>query len=302
MKKVLVTGGEGFIGRHVLRPLRDRNFEIHLLARRRGEERGIFLHSGDLFEEEGLTSLINELRPTHLLHLAWYTFPGNYWSAAENLRWVWGSLRLIDRFISAGGSRVVAAGTCAEYDWSEGPCVEGKTSEIPRSLYGVCKKELGSLVSQAAGHLNFSAAWGRIFHLYGPGEKRVRLVPSLVVPLLNGQAAMCSDGEQVRDFLFVADVASALVALLDSAVTGPVNIASGEPIRLKDVARRIAAKTQSMDRLRVDNNPLNEITSITANVDRLRHEVGWRPDYTLDEGLDASIAWWKTKGGSGRCD
>lgn len=86
-----------------------------------------------------------------------------------------------------------------------------------------------------------SAAWGRIFHLFGPHEPPGRLVPAVVMALLKGEPARCTHGRQIRDFLHVEDVAAAFVALLTSDVRGTVNIGSGEPISLRHLVTRLAA-------------------------------------------------------------
>src|SRR4030095_7552715 len=85
-----------------------------------------------------------------------------------------------------------------------------------------------------------SSAWGRLFFLYGPHEPRERLVASVIRSILMDEPALCSHGRQNRAFLHVQDAADALVALLDSAVSGPVNIASGTPVAVLDVVQEIA--------------------------------------------------------------
>jgi nucleoside-diphosphate-sugar epimerase len=71
------------------------------------------------------------------------------------------------------------------------------------------------------------------FFLYGPYENRTRLVPSIINSLLQEKTAPCSSGIQIRDYLFVEDVADAFVRLLNSSVNGPVNIASGKPVSME---------------------------------------------------------------------
>ena len=81
--------------------------------------------------------------PSHLLHFAWYTTPGNrYWSAQENIQWLQAGLTLVQEFSAGGGQRMVGAGTCAEYDWRYGYCSEDITPLKPQSLYGISKHSL----------------------------------------------------------------------------------------------------------------------------------------------------------------
>ncbi len=78
----------------------------------------------DLLDGRETEAVLSRVQPTHLLHFAWYTVPGRYWTAPDNLRWTEASLRLLRAFEAHGGRRVVMAGTCAEYDWRYGYCSE----------------------------------------------------------------------------------------------------------------------------------------------------------------------------------
>jgi nucleoside-diphosphate-sugar epimerase len=146
-----------------------------------------------------------------------------------------------------------------------------------------------------ARQMNISAAWGRIFFLFGPHEHPSRLVASVTRSLLRGERARCSHGEQVRDLLYVQDVADAFVALLESDVSGPVNIASGQPVRLKEVIYRIGEKIGREDLIELGAiaAPANDPPSLVAETIRLNREVGWSPQHSLDEGLESTISWWK---------
>jgi nucleoside-diphosphate-sugar epimerase len=232
-----------------------------------------------------------------LLHFSWYAVPGKYWNSPENLRWVQASLSLVQAFATNGGRRAVMAGTCAEYDWSYGYCSERVTPLTPATLYGVCKHATQQVFCTYAEQAGFSAAWGRIFFLYGPREHPSRLVASTILSLLNGQPARCSHGNQMRDFMHVQDVASAFVMLLNGDVTGSVNIASGQPVRLRDVIYRIGDQMNRRDLIQLGAIPAaaNEPPLLVADTQRLRVDVGWQPRYDLDAGLAQTIDWWRDR-------
>ena len=140
-----------------------------------------------------------------------------------------------------------------------------------------------------------SSAWGRVFFLYGPHERPERLIPTVICSLLRNEPALCTHGSQVRDFLHVQDAASAFVALLDSSVSGPVNVASGQAVRLKDMIDAIAAKTDQAQLVRLGAipTPIDEAPFLVADVRRLRDDVGWQPHFDLTTGLDQTIDWWR---------
>jgi nucleoside-diphosphate-sugar epimerase len=297
MKRVLVTGATGFIGRQSLAPLLARNFEIHAItnAPALSEPAEVRWHSGDLMDAAATAALLAEVRPSHLLHFAWFVEPGKFWTSPENVRWLRASLGLLEAFAAAGGQRVVMAGSCTEYDWRVGECVEGVTALVPASLYGTCKNALQQVLEKFAEEAGLSAAWGRIFFLYGPQEARLRLVPSVILSLLRGEAARCTHGQQVRDFMHVADVADAFAALLDSAVRGPVNVASGQAVKIAEVVGAIAAELgrPELVQLGAVAAPANEPQRVVASVRRLTEEVKWSPRYDLEAGLSQTIDWWR---------
>lgn len=299
MKKVILTGASGFIGRFCSRELVARGYDVHAISskRRDNDTAGVIWHHADLLDPVKTATLFSEIRATHLLHLAWYAEPGKYWTAEDNISWFQTSLSLYRHFADNGGQRLVTAGTCAEYDWRYGYCTEHVTPLVPATLYGTCKHALQQVSDAFARERGLSGAWGRIFYLYGPGEHPARLVPSVIGALIDGRPALCTHGRQIRDFMYVQDVASAFVALLDSDVKGPVNIGSGEPIAIAEMARSIAEKLSRTDLLHLGAKPApeNDAPLVLANITRLRDEMDWHPKFDLNTGLEETIRWWKNK-------
>lgn len=299
MKKVLVTGATGFVGRCSLAPLLAKGYEVHAASSRSGQSQAVEVnvqwHEADLLDSAQMIELLARVRPTHLLHFAWYAEHGKYWTSAENIRWVEASLRLAREFAARDGKRFVAAGTCAEYDWRYGYCSESVTPLAPATLYGTCKLAAQRVIESFAAQVGLSAAWGRIFFLYGPHEQTQRLVASVIRALLHDEVARCSHGNQIRDFLHVQDVADAFVALLDSDAPGAVNIGSGRAVTLKEIVERIGGKLGRADLIKLNAVPAqpNDPHLLVANVERLRHEIGWTPHYDIDKGLDNTIEWWQ---------
>jgi nucleoside-diphosphate-sugar epimerase len=299
MKKVILTGASGFIGRHTIPFLLQYGYQVHAIFHNKKPELNnrdnLMWHSCDLLDTEDRKKLFTAIKPTHLLHFAWNVEHKTYLSSPDNPRWVAASLDMIETFQKNGGERAVLAGTCFEYD-SECEKYSEETSPLrASSLYGICKIRLYETIKEIASKEGLSYAWGRIFFLYGPYEQPTRLIPSIIVSLLRNQSARCSYGNLVRDFLYVEDVASAFAALLESRVSGPVNIASGNPTALKDIVNRIADKLNKKKLVKFGDSPPppNEPKAIVAEVARLNKETGWIPCYDLEQGLERSINWWK---------
>jgi nucleoside-diphosphate-sugar epimerase len=298
MKKVLVTGARGFIGWQTVKLLQDHGYEVHAITSGElpDDAKDVYWHSIDLLNLDQIDDLLTSIKPSHLLHLAWYVTSGQ-WSSPndEHIKWVQASLQLIRSFKSNGGQRFVYAGSCMEYDWNYGYCSEYLTPTKPNTFYGAAKLSLHQIISSYAEEEGLSGAWGRPFFLYGPHEKPARLVSSVIRALLNDEPARCSHGNQIRDFQHTYDVANAFVCLLDAEVIGPVNIGSGNPVSLKHIINMIGDKLGKRDLIElgaIEASP-KDMPFVVANNRRLVDEVGWQPKYNLDEGLDHVIEWWR---------
>ncbi|MEM1169650.1 MAG: NAD(P)-dependent oxidoreductase [Cyanobacteria bacterium P01_H01_bin.35] len=297
MKKVIVTGAKGFIGRHSLKTLIEKGFEVHAITSSDLPEEtyNSIWHQVNLLDTSQIETLMRTVQPTHLLHFAWYAIPGKYWTSEQNFLWVQASIELIRQFRENGGQRVVIAGTCAEYDWKYGYCSELVTPVHPKSPYSVCKRALQEIVNSYSELTGLSSVWGRIFWAYGPHEYPQRLVPFVISSLLQGELANCSHGNQIRDFLYVQDVADAFVAILESEITGPVNIGSGQPMSIKEIVYQIAGTIGKPESICLGAIPasINEPPLLVADVSLLSKNVGWQPQYDLERGLVLTINWWK---------
>jgi len=297
MNRVLVTGARGFIGRHCVPLLVARGYEVHAVSRApvSTAQTDVRWHQADLLDSAAAPALIDAIRPTHLLHLAWCTTPGAYWTSPENLQWVASTLALAQEF-SRSGRRMVMAGTCAEYDWGHRVCSERVTPLVPATLYGAAKHAANTVLERYSRGVNVSYASGRLFLLYGPDEAPERLVPSVVRALIAGAPAQCTHGQQVRDLLHVRDAADAFVALLDSDAEGPFNIASGMPIKLADVIYGLASVVGRPDLVRLGAVPArDEPGELTADVSRIKRELKWSAQCDLHAGLLETVAWWRER-------
>jgi nucleoside-diphosphate-sugar epimerase len=296
--RVLVTGATGFIGRPVVEALRTRGHEVHAVSSRPvTNASGVVWHQADLLDPQQTSVLVGRVRPARLVHLAWDVRPGAWAGAGSHLGWLRASLHLLECVAASGGQRVVMTGSGAEYDWHAGICVERSTALEPATLYGTTKLALARVLEAYGRDTGLSTAWARIFFTFGPHEDGRRLVASVIRALLAGEPADCTEGRQVRDFLYVGDVAAAIVALLESPVTGAVNVASGQPLSVAELATRIGVLLGRSELVRLGARPTppGETPMVVADVTRLTQEVGWVPKYSMDQALEATAAWWRTQ-------
>lgn len=303
MNSVLVTGARGLIGRWAVQALVERGFDVYAATTQptpspsaRANEHWF---SVDLLDSSAASALVAKLRPTHMLHLAWITTHGAFWSAAVNEQWRAASLRLARSFARHGGRRLVVAGTSAEYDWSpealgDGICHEERTPIRPATLYGRSKARLFDSLTEDPELQEVAVGWGRVFSVYGPGEDGARLIPSLVQKLLENVPVAPRHGSLVRDYLHARDAGAAFASLVDSPLEGPVNVASGIPVGLSEIAFCIAQQLGRADLVTVDTatGEVSEPPVLVADVTRMHSDVPYTPRVPLVQGLREVIAWW----------
>ena len=291
MTRVLVTGATGFIGRAAVAALAERGWEVHAVARSARGLECACAYAVDLMDLAAMRSLLREVAPSHLLHLAWYAKPGKFWTAPENLDWVAASLLLYRAFVDEGGQRAVFAGSCAEYDWSYSELDEGSTPTNPRTLYGRAKNCLRELVENHVRLIKGEVAWARVFFLYGPGEAPNRLISDLIRALADGRPALTTDGQQQRDFMHVWDAARAFATVLESSFCGPINIASGVCRPVADaigIVGRLLGSTHLIQ-LGARESPADEPPRLAADVKRLS-QLGFVPEFDLETGLAQTVS------------
>ena len=298
-RRVLVTGASGFIGLHCIAPLLRRGFEVvgtYCSSVPQAVE-GVRWVKADLLQADAPRRLIDELSPSHLLHLAWYVEPGKMIGHPDNLSWVQASIELVRRFHERGGTRCVAGGSCYEYDWRFGYCSEEHTPRRPDTLYGAAKNGLAEVLLGYCAATGLSGAWGRMFFLYGPHENPRRLVPAIVLALLKGELAQSSHGEQIRDYMHVQDVAEGLVSLLDSPARGAYNLASGRATTIRSIVEMLGELSGRPDLLRIGAIPAraNDAPLVVGDPGLALRDFGWKSNIALREGLRSTLEWWKAR-------
>jgi nucleoside-diphosphate-sugar epimerase len=285
--RVFLTGATGFVGSHVARLLVERGHEVHALVLdgdpRRERAGDVAIVSGDLLRPETYAAALEKLRPEACLHLGWYANPADYLSSRINIDLLGASAALGAKLVDLGCSRILMAGTCFEYDTSIGFLSES-TPLAPRHLYSTCKRALFDVMNHIAGPASF--VWTRLFFLYGPNEQPGRLVSAVIDALQNGREARVTTGEQYRDFLHVADAAAGIVSVFESDLTGPVNVASGKPVQVREVVATIARLLGKEDRVAwgAITPRAGDPTFVCADVAKLA-STGFRPQFDLESGI-----------------
>jgi nucleoside-diphosphate-sugar epimerase len=282
--KVMLTGASGFVGRYVSRELMRQGIEYVSLQRGMvSDDRAIQM---DLLGTHELEALFQKFKPTHLVHVAWYAEHGNYWDSELNLQWVLATKRLVEAFCLSGGQHVVVTGTCAEYDWSHGYCIEDVTPIKPTSLYGICKDTTRRIIELVVEKHSVSMSWARVFFPYGPGEASQRLIPSLFKAFKGEILPFGVNASSYRDLLHAEDAARAVLVCAQCNFVGTVNICSGRPVQISEVVDAVARINNCDPEIILKLTPINqEDNNFLVGENKKLRNLGWKQLIMLDEGL-----------------
>jgi UDP-glucose 4-epimerase len=298
---VLVTGATGFIGSHVCRLLDEAGAQVHGVGRRTAE--GVpglaRYHTGDLADASFVDRLLDESRPRCVFHLASHVV------GARDLDQVASTLRdgliatvnILTAAVRHGGPRVVLAGSLEE------PEPEGEWL-VPSSPYAAAKLAGTAYARMFQVLYELPVVHARIFMVYGPGQRDLRkLVPYTILSLLRGEAPRVSSGDRLVDWVYVEDVARGLMRLgeQDGIEGQRVDLGTGILTSVRDVVMQLA-KLVRPDIVpefgAVAARPMEQVRR--ADAEAAEQLTGWRPGFSLVEGLASTVDWYSAQVAEGR--
>lgn len=298
--RILVTGGAGFVGKELVRALRDKSDLLVADLLRygtpdwlEGEPEGFAFQRVDLRDPTATRALIEDFGPDVIVHLAAIHYipecdndPAN--AVATNVS---GTVNVLAA--CARGTRFVFASSGAVYRPEDVPHREFDSVVEPVDVYGVTKVHGEDYLRLFAADRGLSAVIVRLFNVIGPGETNPHLLPAIVVQLREGPAAIeLGNTWPERDYIDVQDAAGgfAAVALGTAPAAGEcevVNLASGHQYsvmaivdRMKSVLGLEFEVCQDPSRMRAVDRP-----HLGADISRIRDLFGWTPRHDLDETL-----------------
>lgn len=244
-KRILITGAAGFVGAATAEVAVRKGHEVLAFVRQPDAPRlaaireRISLYPADLADTAAIATLLHSLQPDVVVHSAWEGVGGPLRAGDIQLDNIRTTVALVDAAIAAGARKFVGIGSQAEYGRFDRRIVE---TDLPRPtlLYGAAKLAAFHLADQRCREAGLDFAWLRLFSVYGPGDNPNWLIPSVAAALLRGEVPKCTPGTQNWDYLHIADVAQAIVAVAGtSRATGLFNLSSGNPVSVRAIVETL---------------------------------------------------------------
>jgi UDP-glucose 4-epimerase len=305
-KRILVSGGSGFIGSHLVRNLLKTGAKVAITMRYGNVVENIrvaeYWNQIEVIEADvrnrGALQAIRRFDPEIVFHLAAYQHVGQSFIQVEECFDVnaKGTANIVD--VCDKAATFVYVATSEVYGYQEGvPFVETMVPN-PQSPYAITKYagELYCRMKQRMG-ASTSMILLRPFNAFGPYQSTKAIIPELILKCLRGEPILTTKGEQTREFNFVTNLADGMVlaAQHQGQIEGPMNLAGGEEVAIRDLVHKIVALTNSKSRVELGALPYrpNEIWRMRGDGTRAQQLIGWKPKVNLEEGLKITIDWFR---------
>jgi len=283
--RIAITGGSGFIGKHLLKELEGKH-EIRLLAHQTELPRlkGVEAVEGSVLKKSSLKPLCKDTKIA--IHMA-----AAFDASADRLVEInaQGTSNFIDECIEAGVKRFILFSSAAVYGEVEGGAPTESCELKPDTPYGRAKKMAEEIVERRVEEEGMSVVILRLTNVYGPGGRGV-LTKYVQSVLADKPVILQGDGMQERDFIYVEDVVKAVIKVLEKEEKGveKFNISSGRKISLKKLIELVEKVLGKKAKVKKEPERQGSVKCLWADNSKAEEVLGWKPKVGLEEGIRRS--------------
>ncbi len=304
-KKVLITGGAGFIGSHLVKRLVNAKAKVSVVVkynsiincpRLLGVWDKIKIIESDLRNLDSVDSL-KKLKFDYIFHFAAYNHVGDsFRHVTENINSnLFSTINLLDhgpqfeKFIHIGSSEIYGLQKKVPFNVNEVP--------VPMSPYALAKysSELYARLKSRQSRNNLVCI--RPFNTFGPYQSEKAIIPEMIIKCLLGKEIKTTSGEQTREFNYIDNIIDGILLLCKKVkhMDKPINLGSNNPIKIKDLVKKIHKYTKSESILKIGaiKHRPNEIWKMQAENKFVTKDAGWKPAISFDQGLLNCVDWYK---------
>ena len=306
-KRVLITGGSGFIGANLVRRALEDGHDVHLILRPghapwRLQEivNAVHVHQAGIEDADAVRRIVHAVRPDWVFHLAAYGAYSNQTGMARMVSTnLLGWVALLDACAGVGAEAIVHTGSSSEYGARRTPASETDMVE-PNSDYAVTKAAATHYGQLAARTRDLPVTTLRLYSAYGPFEEPTRLIPTLLTHALRGSLPPLVSPETPRDFVYVGDMVDAMLAVAaskDVPQAAIYNISTGIETRLRDIVSLVRQKLNVAVEPQWGSMPARawDVDVWSGSNEKIAREIGWTPKTSLSDGLDKTLEWMRPR-------
>ncbi len=291
--KILVTGGAGFIGSHLVKALVENNYEVLVIdnlstGKREYLPESIEFYQRDITEKNAFEGIEGVDTIIHLAAQvdARASVEDPLFDAQNNII---GTIACLEYARKTAVKKFVFASTCGVYgDQTDLPIAESASTD-PISAYGLSKLCAEQYIQYYHRIYNLDTAILRFANIYGPRQYRSENsgVISLFAHLVqeNKPFTIFGDGKQTRDYLYVADVVSAIIATLSTRIASPINIGTSMQSHLLEVIDLMKKQAQIPIEIRFEEEKKGDIKYSCLDIKQAKDQLNWSPHYDLESGI-----------------
>ena len=290
--RILVTGGTGFIGKHLVERLDHKLNEVLLLSRNPQdfsslESENVKLMQGDLSNIDTWKHKVKEFSPHAAIHLAWEGIPD--YRSVTSIKNLNHGLSLYSILIESGCKKIISTGSCWEYGKQTG-CLNESQVIHPHNAFASAKNSLhwaGKYLSEENG-IDF--AWLRLFYVYGPNQRKDALIPYIIRCIKENTKPEIKTPSAKNDFVYVGDVADAIIAVLQHDTpnlrSSVYNVGSGNLTGVKEIIHQVYTHLNITPEVTFLEDKAEVLYDGSwADLIKIREDTGWKPAVSISEGI-----------------
>lgn len=297
-KKILILGGSGFIGNHLVRACIKKKFDVCVLSRSKSKkvEKKVKYIYCDLKKNYLIKKKLNTKRFDYVVNLSGNIDHSN--KKDTYLTHYIGCKNIVSFFLKKKIVRFIQIGSCLEYGKSKSPHNENYKINYKnlKSTYSIAKLKATNFCINLYKKKKFPVTILRLYQIYGPGQKFDRLIPYIIKSCLKKNNFDCSNGLQKKDFLYIDDLINVILNVLKTKQANGkiINIGEGKPTKIKSIIQLIKKKIKFGNpvfgkiKLRKDENKI-----LFPNINLAQKLLGFRPINSLDQGINKTIRYYK---------
>ena len=302
--KILVTGGHGFIGAHLVRRLLQEEAQVSILAKKNANLwriqdilKDIQVCNGDIVDTQKTNNILRKLKPDYIFHLAADSRCSSKTNSIQKIKTnIIGTANITEAIAQIGCKKIINLGSSSEYGTSLQK-IDENTEINPIDIYGITKSTATKIAHNIALKHKMDIVTLRPFNIFGEGESSERLFPYIILQLLQGKNVPLTNCTQTRDYCYIENVITALIlAAKNPNLKNEIfNIGSGITHSLQYFVEIIFKNFETNKKPLYGSLPYKESErmNVSSDVSKIKRILNWDITISLEKGIQNTIKWYK---------